>query len=87
MFLAEFLYGIYDGWKNLILYKLEKKSHVEIAKFKAKDAICNQSCPLYNKLANIGYCDPFKDVNGVFGCGCITLAKKWGETECPMGKF
>jgi hypothetical protein len=78
---------IYNGYKNLLYYKLGFFQESDCVEYKDKKKVCNKDCPLYSSILGVGYCNPAKTHEGENGCGCIIEAKLWSESPCPLGKF
>lgn len=78
--------SIYMGWKNLFLSKLNLVNKERLASFKEKELVCNITCPLYSS-GIVDFCSTKKEHKGITGCGCVAVAKKWSDSECPLGKF
>jgi hypothetical protein len=81
------LLEIYIGYKNLILYKLNRFDEEDTLEYKRKKKICTKDCPLHSSFFGIGYCDPMKEHDGERGCGCIEEAKLWSDSPCPLNRF
>lgn len=78
---------IYIGYKNLILYKLNRFEEEDTLEYKRKKKICTKDCPLQSSFCGIAYCDPTKEHDDELGCGCIIEAKLWSDSPCPLNKF
>jgi hypothetical protein len=78
---------IYIGYKNLVLYKLNRFEEEDTLEYKRKKTICTKDCPLQSSFCGISYCDPMKEHEGERGCGCIIEAKLWSDSPCPLNKF
>lgn len=78
---------IYIGYKNLILYKLDRFEEEDTLGYKRKKKICTIDCPLQSSILGVAYCDPMKEHNNERGCGCIIEAKLWSDSPCPLNKF
>lgn len=78
---------IYIGYKNLILYKLNRFEEEDTLEYKRKKNICTKDCPLQSSFCGIAYCDPTKEYDDERGCGCIIEAKLWSDSPCPLNKF
>lgn len=81
------LFEIYIGYKNLILYKLNRFEEEDTLEYKRKKKICIKDCPLQSSFCGIAYCDPTKEHDDERGCGCIIEAKLWSDSPCPLNKF
>lgn len=81
------LFEIYIGYKNLILYKLNRFDEEDALEYKRKKKICTKDCPLQSSFCGIAYCDPTKEHDDERGCGCIIEAKLWSDSPCPLNKF
>lgn len=81
------LFEIYIGYKNLILYKLNRFEEEDTLEYKRKKKICTKDCPLQSSFCSITYCDPKKEHDDERGCGCVIEAKLWSDSPCPLNKF
>jgi hypothetical protein len=78
---------IYIGWSNYFEWLLGMQSQEAVANYKAKKKVCNKDCPLHTMVLGTGICDPTKTHDKAWGCGCVLVAKRWSDSECPLGKF
>ena len=74
------------GYTNLFLYKIGMFAPEYVEPYLYKRKFCEE-CPIQSKIMGIAYCDPNKEVDGEYGCGCVRDAKIWSDSECPLGKF
>ena len=85
--LRDNLLEIYIGYKNLILYKLNRFEEEDTIEYQRKKKLCTKTCSLKSSILGVEYCDLKKESDGEYGCGCIIAAKLWSNSPCPLGKF